>query len=215
MENTFSVGSSLREGWRLFKENRSVLLKMTLTIGLLQLASSIFNVKHVETSGDVIMVLVSFAAGILGAICMMGMLGATIKLVRGQGARYDDLLPSWHTIWRFALVSLVSGIFIVLGFIALLVPGIYLMLRFTFARYIVVDMPQVGVFEALRKSGELTRGVKWELLGLLLVLLLINIVGLIPAGLGLLVTVPVSLLALSKVYTVLLANASAQAPAAA
>jgi hypothetical protein len=209
MKNRFSVSASMHAAWKIAKANRSLLIKAALTVGLLQIISGLFDVKHVASSGDVIRVLISVAAGILGAICAIGLLHICLKLVRGKPASYNDLIPPWYIIWNFALVSIVTGAIVVLGFIALIIPGIYLMLRFSMARLIVLEEPHLGLRATLRKSTEMTRGVKWELLGLVLVILILNVLGVLALVVGLLVTVPVSMLAFAHTY-VTLASPAAQ-----
>jgi uncharacterized membrane protein len=81
------------------------------------------------------------------------------------------------------LTSLLVGIFVFLGLIVLVVPGVFLavMLMVSTVACILEDRPPV---EALKRSRELTRGNRWRLLGLLLILALFAIGG------GLLVAIP-------------------------
>lgn len=61
-------------------------------------------------------------------------------------------------------------------------------------------MENAGPMTALRKSAHLTEGVKPKLLVFYLALLGLNILGTIPIGLGLFVTMPISLIAAAHVY---------------
>lgn len=203
MESSFSVSSAITDAWKTANAHRTLLLKVVLTVVALQLASSIFNVKHVSTSSDVVMVLISLATGIMGTACAIGMLGISLKLVRGEKAEYQEIIPSWHSFWRYVLVSVVSGILFLVGLVLLIIPGIYLMLRFSMAKLAILDHQNIGVFDALRISSEMTSGVKWELLGLFLVIVFINILGVLALIVGLFVTIPISMLAVSHVYVAL------------
>ena len=209
MDSTFTTSSAIKTGWKLTKENRTLLFKVMLTIGALEVVSAVSNVKKVATSTDVLLVLLSTATGIASAVLIIGLMSISLKLVRGEKALYEDILPKWHTIWRFALVSIITGVITLIGFVLLIIPGIYLMLRFALVKFLIIDRKNVGIIEAMHESSNLTLGVKWELLGLLLVILLINILGVIPAGLGLLVTIPISMIALAHVYVALSKKASA------
>lgn len=88
------------------------------------------------------------------------------------------------------------------GFLLLIVPGIIFALMFLFTTFIVIDR-QLGPIEAMKESNRITRGHKWRLLGLLLLLTLINILGLMALGLGLLISIPVSSLAFTYAYRTL------------
>jgi uncharacterized membrane protein len=86
------------------------------------------------------------------------------------------------------------------------------MLRFFMATYATID--GAGFTESFKRSTELTEGHKWNLLGFVLVLFIINILGAIPLGLGLVVTTPITMVAWGHVYEKLkAARHSAPAPA--
>jgi len=86
-----------------------------------------------------------------------------------------------------------------LGLIFLIVPGLYLALKYQFAPILVVD-EKMGVMDAIKKSGEMTKGKLMDLFLLSLALLFINILGVLALGIGLLVSSPLSMLAYARVY---------------
>ena len=73
---------------------------------------------------------------------------------------------------------------------------------FMFATFIVIDR-ELGPIEAMKESKRLAHGHKWALLGFVLVLALINLLGVLALGVGLLVSIPVSSLAFVHTYRVL------------
>jgi uncharacterized membrane protein len=77
-----------------------------------------------------------------------------------------------------------------------------LALMFMFTTFLVIER-ELGPIEALKESNRITRGHKWNLLGLLLMLILVNLLGVLALIVGLLVSVPVTMLALTHVYRVL------------
>lgn len=92
------------------------------------------------------------------------------------------------------------------GIIAILVIAIvtlaaaaYIALRYSMSRFEVLD--GACIVESLRKSTVITRGVKWKLLGFMIVAILLNILGALLLLVGLLVTIPVTMLAMAHVYT--------------
>jgi uncharacterized membrane protein len=68
----------------------------------------------------------------------------------------------------------------------------------------------LGPIKAMKESKGITRGNKWPLLGFLLLLTLINLLGLIVLVVGLLVSIPISWLALVHAYRTLAGAAPAQ-----
>jgi hypothetical protein len=87
-----------------------------------------------------------------------------------------------------------------------IVSAVYLGLRYSMARYAVVD--GAGIIESVRQSAKLTRGAKWNLVGFIAALILLNIVGAIALLVGLLVTIPITMLATAHVYLKLKARHS-------
>ena len=98
---------------------------------------------------------------------------------------------------RWMVVLVVAGLFL------LIVPGIYVAVRFQFYGFFVVD-EKTGPVESLQRSWEVTDGRVWSLLWLDLILVGINILGMLLFLVGLFVTVPITTLALAYVYRQLL-----------
>ena len=79
-----------------------------------------------------------------------------------------------------------------------LVGALYLGLRYSMARLAVLD--GVDIVESLRTSKKLTDGVKWHLVLFALAIAGLNLLGFLALVVGLLVTMPISLLAFVHVY---------------
>lgn len=78
-----------------------------------------------------------------------------------------------------AAASVMSGLGILLGFVALIIPGIYLLLRWALVAQ-AAAIERNGWENALRRSGELMRGFYWRVLGFLLLLGVLATVPFIP-----------------------------------
>ena len=85
---------------------------------------------------------------------------------------------------------------------------IYFGTRFMFATYYVVDQ-KLGPVESIRASWRTTRGVVWKLVGLIFVLAFINMIGVLAFVVGVLVTIPISLVASAYVYRSLVGDLNA------
>src|SRR5262245_52187792 len=103
-----------------------------------------------------------------------------------------------------AVLGLESGLAI--GIPLLVVLGLIVMLMLLFAGFLVIDRG-LGPIQALKESHRITQGYKWPLFVLCLLLVLINVAGLLALIVGLLVSAPVSLLALPHAYRVLSSGA--------
>ena len=81
----------------------------------------------------------------------------------------------------------------------LIVPGIYLAVKYQFVPYLIVDKGMDPI-EAFKESGKMTDGSKWDLLLLLIVLGMIVIIGFLAFIVGSFVAIPVVMVAEAYVY---------------
>jgi uncharacterized membrane protein len=89
------------------------------------------------------------------------------------------------------LASIVSGIFIALGFLLLILPGIYLAVAYSFVIPLILER-KMGFWQAMETSRKVITKRWFAFLGLGLLMFVINLAGIIPLGLGLLVTIPLT-----------------------
>lgn len=121
------------------------------------------------------------------------------KISRGEAVIYPDFFGGFRFWIPTAVISLLTQVLIAIGLIALLIPGIYLAVGYLFAI-------QMGIFggldpwSAMEWSRKLITRNWWRFLGLLLVLIVFNTLGLLFAGIGLLLTVPLTFLVLYVVF---------------
>jgi uncharacterized membrane protein len=88
---------------------------------------------------------------------------------------------------------------VIVGFIFLIVPGIYLAFKYTFVPYLIVDK-NLGPIEAMKASSKMTDGIKWDILGFYVAGAALAYLGLIALGVGILVSAPVAYLAYLLFY---------------
>lgn len=70
------------------------------------------------------------------------------------------------------LASILQAIIVALGFILLVIPGVYLLVRYLFISQAIV-LEHKGIGGAFSRSGELVRGSWWRVFGIGLVLFLL------------------------------------------
>jgi len=205
----FSIGSAVDFGWETFKKRPGFFVGTSLVILLLNIAAgAVTSVIDAGLTGSMDKTTpISFMADlVLGTFINMGVTAFYLNA-------YDNpdtvsLASLWHPqpFWKFLAASLLLGLAIVIGFLLLIVPGVIFTLMFMFATFIVVDR-ELGPIEAMKESKRLAHGHKWALLGFVLMLALINLLGVLALGVGLLVSIPVSSLAFVHAYRTLTANA--------
>ena len=81
-------------------------------------------------------------------------------------------------------------------------PCFYMWIKIQFFPYFIISK-EMGAIEALKKSYEITEGQSLTLVLFFITLIMIDLVGLIPLGLGLVFTIPFSLVATGVMFTAL------------
>ena len=100
---------------------------------------------------------------------------------------------------KFAGGYILYSLLVALGFILLILPGVFWMVKYQYVIYFLADK-DMEIGEAFKNSAETTNGAKWELFAFLILLSLINLAGVICLLVGLLVTIPVTMVAMAFVY---------------
>jgi uncharacterized membrane protein len=178
---------ALKSGW----EGTLANLKPLLFIGVVGGALSMMNSALSGHRGTWIIVLaVQFAQAVVGLV----FLRVLFKIAEGERVEMYQL-PLLSEGFLNYLVTLVLVTFVVaVGFALLIVPGVYLGLTYGLAPLLAADK-RLRPVEAIQESRRLTDGVKVELLGVVAILMLVNLGGLLALGVGLLLTVPTTGLA--------------------
>lgn len=130
----------------------------------------------------------------------MGLFAFSLALVRGQKTSISMLFSqSGGKLMKVVFASILYGLMVGIGFICLIIPGIYLALRFMYYHAAIIDK-DLGVIESLKYSSQLTRDNKLSLLGLGFLSSLIVLAGAIALLFGLLWAIPTVWLASTIAY---------------
>jgi len=155
--------------------------------------ANLYTSTSEQVSRHVFGVLIAFVIYlVLALILQAALVRATIEDLNGKQPTFGDALSR-----AFALLLPIIGLSILmslgigLGFALLFVPGIYLAVRWSAAVPVLVH-EQRGIFESMKRSSELTKGSRWRIFGLYIVLFIA--IWFLELVLGLLVAVVTPLL---------------------
>lgn len=110
----------------------------------------------------------------LGAIALIvgpiqtGVTWLFLDIWDGETVMYNTLFAPIRNYKKVALLTFTMYVAITLGFFAMIFPGIFLMLLFFQAPYILKENPDAGVMECLMASSNRMKGHKWPLAKLVL-----------------------------------------------
>jgi len=201
----FSTGAALRFGWETFKKRPWFLAgTIFLAYAVSWSVSSALQSPRIGGITAFVLFLVSVA---IGTLIAMGLTAFTLHAHDDMSkVSMEDL---WHpqSFWNYLGASILTGLIVLVGLVLLIVPGIIFTLMFAFVKYLVIDR-DLNPVAAMKESERITHGHRLELLLFFLALVGFNILGLLALAVGLLVTVPVSMLAIAHAYRTLAHAAS-------
>jgi hypothetical protein len=124
-----------------------------------------------------------------------GFLLAAHRLESNNDLYFENFFDGFKDFIQLTLLMIVQSIAIAIGFIALLVPGIYLSVAYIFAPLFIV-FGKMGFYEAMETSRRLVHKEWFNIFIFLIVLLLLNLLGLMAFGIGLVFTIPITFCAI-------------------
>jgi uncharacterized membrane protein len=142
----------------------------------------------------------------VNSIISLGIINIMLKLVDGVKPEFKDLYYITK-LFNFMLASMIKGLIVVGGLILFIIPGIIFSIKLQYTEYFIVDK-KMDAIDAIKASWEITKGVKGNLFLLGLLLGLINILGFLCLLVGLVITVPLSMVANAYVYRKLISQSS-------
>jgi uncharacterized membrane protein len=180
-KNIFSVA------WDCFTKD----LKFFLVSGIVYTVLAVLS--YVSDSVTVLIVSV-----VLMPYVMMSLIRASIASVRGETVDFSLFKNNWKKFIIYYVTALLLSIIIMIGTILIIVPGVICAVMFAFAIYLIIDK-DINIVDAFKKSAEITKGSRWHILLLFIILAFISVFGNVVI-IGTIVTVPYATLMMAKAY---------------
>lgn len=198
-----SVRESFSFGWRTFKARPWFFVLVTFIILVISGVSGSFQGIATELLGKLVGGGISGVTGlIIDTFIGMGLVALYLKA-------YDSVMtPTFMDLWnprpffRFFFAYLMLAVILLTGYILLIIPGIILTLMLCFTTTIVIDKKSEPI-AAMKESARITKGQLVPVGLLILSVAGVNVLGTLTFGVGLLVSMPVSMLALVHAYRTL------------
>jgi uncharacterized membrane protein len=204
---TILVGEVLNTSWELFKANWKKLVLAVIVSFIVSLAfnaatyaleypymvydtvDQMRKAANVPAMISLIILLISMVGFLVDIYLRYNMQKIFLNVSQHKPINVEDLFKSvdMNLFW-WAVASVLYTIVVVIGFICLIVPGIYLAIKYSFVPLLVLDK-HMKIGEAFETSSRMTMGVKWDLFTFMLALMGLGIVSLIVGLICLLVGV--------------------------
>jgi len=141
-----------------------------------------------------------FIAGNFFVQTMMGMwvVYLALKIDMNFIPKLSDFMRVVNLYPRFIAISFVVLVMFYLGLALFIVPGLFVLSAFVFSSYDVLDKPH-SIFKSIVYSFKITKGHRINILLFVALLVLLNLIGTITI-IGLLISVPVTSIAMAHLY---------------
>ncbi len=182
------VGEAIEAGWNSVKSH----IWFFIAIFLLFTALSFMSISARAIGTRVVLSLL--ISGI-----SLGFIKLAIDVVEGKSPEFKELFSCFSLLFKYVLAAILYVIIVTFGLALFVIPGIIWAVQFGFYPFVIVK-ERLWPFAALRKSSALTEGVKGRLIVLALALFGINLLGVLALGIGVIITIPLSVIAAAHVF---------------
>jgi uncharacterized membrane protein len=197
---SIAIGDAINYGWTAYWKNVGPMVLIAIVV----IAINIVVGLLAQSTGSVaLQIIIQFIGFLVSMLISLGWIRVSLEVTRGVTPEVGDVFK-FDGYGPYIGASILFALGFYVGLILCIVPGIIFAVAFGFYGFVIAERGEgMGVIDSLKESADLTRGNRWQLFGLGIVLLLINFVGAILCGIGLIFTLGITIIAWSYVYRTL------------
>ena len=183
----FSIEKIIKSAWHRFNDNRI----FWIGVALLSLSMSIPG--NIFPTLGILFTLVS-------CYISASVIRISINFMQGHLVNYNDFFQiDIMQFFNYLAALILCSVSILLGFLFFVIPGVYLMTRFIFVQYFVIDK-NISFDAAIKRSWKITKGNEINLLAFLFSMVIIFVLGFLAFVIGVVVAIPITQLSTAKLY---------------
>ncbi|MDX5428884.1 MAG: hypothetical protein LPK46_10570 [Bacteroidota bacterium] len=177
------IGDTISEAWGLFKKDPGNLIIYSIIVMVVNVVISFIPIVG------------SLASLVLSPLFTAGFYIAGRKLDKGESINLNSLFGGFNVASELIGPYVIMVVMVILGFILLVIPGIYLSVAYLFVIPLAYFGSGMQPWDILETSRKVISKNWFSFFGFVIVLGLINILGVIALGVGLLITLPLTSIA--------------------
>lgn len=167
------ISDYISEAWNIFKDNAGIFILATIIVGIINALVS--NIPIIGL--------------IISAPITAGFSWMALRASMGEKPDLSDLKKGFEFIVPLVLFTIVAAIMVFIGFVALIIPGIYLAVGYSFAQLLIINN-KMNFWDAMETSRKVVTNNWFSLFGLVIVQFFIALLGVLALFVGLLVAIP-------------------------
>jgi hypothetical protein len=206
-QKQFTVGGVIKDAWDGIKGIKgavwagSALMYLVL---LVIIAGGAFLMpattsEDLGLGGYILPSLFQIVTQVVSMLFIAGLLFMGIRKVAGDVVSWKMIFHGFSFTGKIIVVSILQFILVSIGFLLLILPGIYLAVGYAMAIPLIVDK-NLSPWQALETSRKAVHKVWWKVAALYIIMSLLFMVAAIPLGIGLIWVWPMIMVAAGVVY---------------
>jgi len=193
-----SIRQAFNFAWPIFKKRFGLFTAVLLTIFGAWVALEIVVITG-QRLGIVLWALAHLAFLVFVAGLEVGFLQICLALCDGREPTFADIFTHLAMGPKFLAAQILYLLVVVIGLLLLVVPGVYFSVRYALFGFCMAA-GETNLVRSFHQSAVLSMGRKTYLFWILVALFVLNTVGACLLGLGLFITVPLSVLMMTAFY---------------
>lgn len=196
-------GKNIKLGWEKMLNNFVFFLPFIILMGLFYFGFFIvLFFPFVNSFVKVILTAVMFVMCLWFSGALMK---ASLILSKEKKVTWSDVWEIWPKLFNYLMGSIIYGLMVLIGFLFFILPGIFLIIKFDFISWLIIDQ-NMNFVEAIKKAWSITEKGWWDLFWQEVLFLFINHLGFLFLGVGLIFTLPATSIGRAYAYREFLKN---------
>ncbi len=191
----------LKASWTKVKSNFWVITNAILLVALVFFATNLFS-NYAETRGPIINFVSSAVTMIAESYMMFALMKFFLNIYNHKEVTVLEMFQNNKNFYKFFILYTAINLATLAGVVLLFIPAIYIILTYSFATYIFLDQ-NLDINASIIESALISKGNKMELFKFWFWILLLNIFGVALFIVGLVITLPITFIAIIEVYKIL------------
>lgn len=178
-----TISNWFSSGWKIFKKDAGVSIAFAVLAGICYLLLS----------------RIPFAGLLVWHPIIAGFIIVSLMSFRNQTVEFKNYFGGFRHLIPLLVFTILSTIFIFIGVLLLIVPGVYLSVAYLFAPCLIVDK-NIDFWPAMEIGRKKVNKHWFGLFGFSILIILLNIIGCLSFLVGLFITIPLSTCIITAAY---------------
>jgi uncharacterized membrane protein len=198
-QNSIDLVQLFKFSFSQYKKYGSFVVGAMLTFFVLAIVPQVYFMMRVPEPPTTKSQFISLLLTAIQLFLSLGFTKIMLLLVQDKFVEVADMFNNFRPFLSYFIANFLYGIAVALGTLLLIIPGIFIAIRFQFFPYFILE-ENVSSFTALQKSYYLSQNLTFELFLFGVVVIALNIAGILFFGIGVILTYPLTTMATATIY---------------